>query len=747
VDRPPVVVPRDKLFLGFTPDGSEPVLLGRDDLVTHGVILGRTGSGKTGLGAVLVEELALSGVPVIVVDPKGDMTNLALAFPRLDPADFAPWVDAERDPTEEAAKWRAGLGASGQPQGRVRAYREAAAVTVYAPGWVRGEGVPKVDVLPSLRPPRGLPEEARSEQARGLVSALLGAVGVETDATDARHVLLTECVVHRWARGHDATLDGITSDLQSPPFATVGPMAVDRFLPPAEREKLARSLVALVRSATRWLGGTPLDMQLLLAPLPGGRARTSIFTLSHLEQDERAFFLTLLFESLLSWVREQPGTSRLKALLLVEECRGMLPPHPGSPATKAPLSRLLAQARAFGLGVVLSTQHPVDLDYKALSNVGTWLLGALRERDLQRDLAAELRERGVDETKLAALPARHFLACTKGGATATLSCRWALSYLRGPVAPGELAKLVALCDPPPAASKAAPSARVAEPEPEPAPVRSREPEPVRAREPEPRARPAAPQTPQTPAGVLVLGPAVPTEGPAAPGEDPWEGLSLPIRATTLQAPNAPAGAHLRSGVFSGATVWRASYYARLHLTFTRPRLPQAAEVDVMFALPLDGGALDWSRARRLHPDRFRQGVPTGWQKFEAPPPEALLFKAWNQVKKELDGWATEQLAWSVSAGGGPEPAGGATKRVAAALGLGSSDLPRAVLEQLLGAGSPLSASPDPGWSPPPDASRRLDRLLEALTGAAAEPAQAADLLRRPMLRVDEVGLLWTPHRG
>lgn len=745
MDRSTVVVPRDKLFLGFTPDGSEPVLLGRDDLVTHGVILGRTGSGKTGLGAVLIEELALSGVPVIVVDPKGDMTNLALAFPRLAADDFAPWVDAERDPQTEATKWRDGLGQSGQPQGRVRAYREAAAVTVYAPGWVRGEGVPKVDVLPSLRPPRGLPEEARAEQARGLVSALLGAVGVETDATDARHVLLTECVVHRWARGQDATLDGITSDLQSPPFTSVGPMAVDRFLPPAEREKLARSLVALVRSATRWLGGTPLDMQLLLAPLPGGRSRTSIFTLSHLEQDERAFFLTLLFESLLSWVREQPGTSRLKALLLVEECRGMLPPHPGSPATKAPLSRLLAQARAFGLGVVLSTQHPVDLDYKALSNVGTWLLGALRERDLQRDLAAELRERGVDETKLAALPNRTFLACTKGGATATLSCRWALSYLRGPVAPGELAKLVALCDPPPVASKAAPARA---PEPEPAPVRSREAEPAPAARARPAAAPAAPAAPATPAGLLVLGPVAPTEGPAAPVEDPWEGLGLPLRATTLQAPSAPAGAHLRSGVFSGATVWRPSYYARLHLTFTRPRLPQAAEADVMFALPLDGGPLEWGRARRLHPDRFRQGVPTGWQKFEAPPADALLFKAWNQVKKELDGWATDQLAWSVAGGGGAEPAGGAAKRAAAALGLGAgSDPARGALEQLLGPGSPLSASPDPGWTPPPDASRRLDRLLEALTGAAAEPARAQDLLRRPMVRVDEVGLLWTPHRG
>ncbi|MCA8925775.1 MAG: ATP-binding protein, partial [Planctomycetes bacterium] len=421
-----------------------------DDLVTHGVILGRTGSGKTGLGTVILEELALSGVPLLVIDPKGDMTNLALAFPGLDPAAYAPWVAAGVDPEEVAARTRAGLEASGVDPERVRDYRSAARTTVYAPGWTRGQGVHRVDLLPSLSAPTHA-DEGRRISAQGVAEALLGSVGQEPSGpSDPRAVFLAEVLLALWDKGSAVDLDAIVRGVHTPSFTHVGPLPLDDFLPDNERKKLARSLVSFSRSAERWLSGAPLDFDALLAPAAAGQPqRTSVFSLGHLDPAERAFFLTLFLHGLLDWLGRQPGTSHLRALLWIEEARGILPPHPQSPPTKAPLARLLAQARAFGLGCVLSTQHPVDLDYKALSNVGTWFLGNLRERDLKRDLLSELQDKGVDPARLAALKQRQFLLRRKAGAVSPLSTRYALCFLRGPISPTELPKLAPYLDPPP----------------------------------------------------------------------------------------------------------------------------------------------------------------------------------------------------------------------------------------------------------------------------------------------------------
>lgn len=752
----PVVVPRDRLFIG-SEQGAEraPFLLRRDDLVTHGVILGRTGSGKTGLGAVLVEELALSRVPVIVVDPKGDMTNLALSFPGLAAADLAPWVDPARNATDEAARWRRGIEESGQSAERVRVYREAAQVTVYAPGWVRSGDVPRVDVLPSLRPPRGLSPEGRGEQARGLVSAILGAAGVDADPTDPRHVFLCEVVLHRWSKGQDASIEGVVAAVQEPPFQAVGPMALDRFLPPNDRDKLARALVAYARSAGKWHGGTPLDMNLLLAPArDDGPVRVSVFTIAHLEAEERMFFVTLLLEALLAWMAEQPGSSRLRALLMIEEARGLLPPHPQSPASKAPLSRLLAQARAFGLGVVLSTQHPVDLDYKALSNVGTWFLGGLRERDLQRDLATELRDRGVDEGLLAQLEKRTFLAVTAEGKPRTLGVRWALSYLRGPIAPNELPELVRTMSPPPGASGAPPRT-------EPAPA----PEPSR---PQAVAAPTPPAPPVAVADERDARVVLNRRGPLP--DDPWGRLTLPPRPASnkpAQLGSSVAVAHGPGPQKNG--IWRPSLFGQVHLTFSRPRLPQVFEADVVLAVPLTPATqgVDWAQALHLDPARLRPGAPDGWQRFEEVPAPAVqavfAFKAFQQVKRDLEAFARDAFVWTLT--GGPPTTVGADaasrEELRVRLGRALSDLTGAplgadlratALDWLLGAESPLAAAagaarPDAAerWTPPGDLALRLERLVEALTASTRKPATEtrADLLGPPAVRVDHLGLLWT----
>lgn len=769
----PVVVPRDRLFLGLEggaerrADGAgPPLLLRRDDLVTHGVILGRTGSGKTGLGAVLVEELALSRVPVLVVDPKGDMTNLALAFPGLEADGLRPWVDPERDAAEEAARWRRGLEASGQAVDRVAAYRRAARVTVYAPGWVRSGDVPRVDLWPSLRPPRGLSAEGRAEQARGLVSALLGAAGLGVDATDPRHVLVSELVAHLWERGADASIDALVAGVQEPPFQAVGPMALDRFLPPGERDKLARALVAYARSAGRWSGGTPLDMDVLLArPEGDGPARVSVFTTAHLEPDERTFFVTLLVESLLGWMAEQPGTTRLRALLLIEEARGLLPPHPLDPPSKAPLARLIAQARAFGLGVVLSTQHPVDLDYKALSNVGTWFLGGLRERDLQRDLATELRARGVDEGLLGQLERRTFLAVTPERAPTLFGVRWALSYLRGPIAPSELPRLAGVMAPPPGERLATPVTSASTTSP---PAASPPPAMAGGHTADEAPRPSRPAAPPQADGRLVV------NRDLRHVDDPWP-AGAPARPASnrpFQLGSIPA-LHL-PGPDKNAT-WRASLLGQVHVVFGRPRLPRAFEADVALAVPLveDLNAVDWARAVAVAPARLRPGAPEGWHRFEEIAPgavaAALAFKPFQQARRDLEAFARERLAWALDGGDavaaarpGPEALRPRIERALADL-TGApvgSDPARAALAWLLGPDNPLAlaaagsaaraALEVSAWAPPPDAAARLERLAAALREvvASARPASAPDapqeLVPVADVRVDALGLLWTP---
>lgn len=452
-----------KLNLGRICDGdsleptAEDALLDTRKLTRHGVLLGMTGSGKTGLGVCLLEEIAMSGVPILAIDPKADLTNLALRFPELKASDFEPWIDPGearrkgRSIPEQATAvselWSKGH-ASWDVTREERDAFAASEVTIYTPGSTAG--VP-VDVLASLRAPAAdllADAEGLTELATGTVTALLGLVGVVADPfRDPEAIVLTQILHEAWSEGQDLTLELVLTRLVEPPFGKVGVFPVDTFFPRKKRMDLAMKLNAVVASPAfePWSQGVPLDMDALLTP--ADRAPIHVFTTSHLSDEQRRFFVSTLLNNLVAWSRRQPGTGDLRALLYMDEVFGYLPPHPANPPTKRPILTLMKQARAVGVGVVLATQNPVDLDYKALSNAGTWLIGRLQtEQDRERVIeglagAGEL-DRGAVDGWLQQLPGRTFVHRDVGEREPRLlHSRWAISYLRGPLTRQEIAEL------------------------------------------------------------------------------------------------------------------------------------------------------------------------------------------------------------------------------------------------------------------------------------------------------------------
>ncbi|MBK9166362.1 MAG: ATP-binding protein [Bryobacterales bacterium] len=433
------------------------------DLLTHAVCFGMTGSGKTGLCTVLLEEAAIDGIPAIVIDPKGDLGNLLLTFPDLNPADFEPWVDeaeARRQGMDtagyaarQAARWREGLGRWGQDGGRIARLREAADFAIYTPG--SEAGIP-VSVLQSFAaPPASTLEdrEALRDRVNATATALLSLLGIDANPLQSReHILLSNLFEHAWRDGRDLDLAALIYAIQSPPFQRVGVLDLDAFFPSKDRFGLAMALNGLLASPgfATWLAGEPLDIGAFLFT-PGGKPRISIFSIAHLSDAERMFFVALLLNQVLSWMRQQAGTTSLRALLYMDEIAGYLPPV-ANPPSKQPLMTLMKQARAFGLGVVLATQNPMDLDYKALGNAGTWLLGRLQtERDQARVLdglagaaagAGAAFDRESMETQLAALGQRVFLMYNvHEDAPAIFETRWAMSYLAGPMTRAQIQRL------------------------------------------------------------------------------------------------------------------------------------------------------------------------------------------------------------------------------------------------------------------------------------------------------------------
>lgn len=432
------------------------------DLTTHAVCVGMTGSGKTGLCIALIEEALIDGVPVIAIDPKGDLGNLMLSFPGLAPRDFEPWLDpssAQRDgitvselAAKTAAAWRAGLEASGQPVDRVARLRAAGEIAIYTPG--SDAGIP-LSVLRSLRAPAAAEPDSETYRDRieATVSGLLALVGIAADPLRSReHILLSQLIDRAWRESRDLELAALIQAVTKPPFSQVGAFDLETFFPTHDRTELALQLNSLLASPSfaAWSRGEPLDIAKLLYT-PQGKPRVAVLSIAHLGDAERMFFVTLVLQELISWMRSQQGTSSLRAIAFMDEVTGYLPPT-AQPPSKKPMLTLLKQARAFGLGMVVATQNPVDLDYKALSNAGTWFLGRLQtERDKARVLeglegasaaAGKAFDRAAMEATLAGLSKRVFVMNNvHDDHPIVLQARWAMSFLAGPLSRAQIQTL------------------------------------------------------------------------------------------------------------------------------------------------------------------------------------------------------------------------------------------------------------------------------------------------------------------
>jgi hypothetical protein len=605
-------------YLGRRIDGAtgartaDPVLVDAKDLTTHAVIIGMTGSGKTGLGIGLLEEALLDRVPVIAIDPKGDLGNLALRFPALRPADFRPWVDPQQAAQEgttpdaladaTATRWRDGLAAWGQDGARIQRLVDAADVTVYTPGSRAGRPLSVLRAFTAPPEAIRLDDELLRERIAATATSLLALVGIEADPLTApEHLLLSTLLDGAWRAGRDLDLAALITGIQAPPFATVGVMPVDTVFPPKDRLALAMRLNALLAAPSfqGWMQGEPLDTAALLHDA-AGRPRASILSIAHLGDAERMFFVTLLLADLIAWMRQQPGTGSLRAILYLDELFGYMPPV-AAPPSKALLLTLLKQARAFGVGVVLATQNPVDLDYRGLSNTGLWLIGRLQtERDLARvmDGLAGVAggvpfDRPAMERTISGLGKRVFLMRSiHEPAPLLLETRWTLSYLAGPMTREQLRTL-----PPTAAATGAPQPSAAVP---PAPALA--------------AAGAGAGADAGTASDATARPVLPAEIPQV--VLPWDGAEPPAR--------------YRPAVLGVADV-----------TFVQQRLAVAEQRRVVRLAPLAEGlvALDWDagEALPLEVEALGQVLPaTG--RFAAVPRLAATARSYAAWGKTLQKW-------------------------------------------------------------------------------------------------------------
>jgi hypothetical protein len=427
------------------------------DLTTHAIVVGMTGSGKTGLCVTLLEEAILDNIPAIVIDPKGDITNLLLTFPDMRPEDFKAWIDPDdarragmEMPTyasHVAQRWKDGLESWGIVPERLRWLQMATQYSIFTPG--SDSGLP-ISIMASLRAPKDGWNNDNDEELRENISAvttaLLALTGKNAEPVkDPEHVLVSNIFEHAWRQGLDLTLEEIILQVKSPPFEKLGVFPVDKFMNERARLKLAMELNNIIASPSfkLWVQGHPLDIQSLLYQ-PNGRPRVSIFYTAHLSDQERMFITTLLLENLIGWMRTLSGTTSLRALLYIDEMFGYFPPHPRNPPTKMPIMRLLKQARAFGVGLILATQNPGDLDYQGLSNAGTWFIGRLQSNNDKKRVIAGLRTMATAqedmnmrdvEMMISDIAPRVFLMRNvhDDESPLLLHTRWAMSYLRGPL--------------------------------------------------------------------------------------------------------------------------------------------------------------------------------------------------------------------------------------------------------------------------------------------------------------------------
>jgi hypothetical protein len=453
-----------KLYLGKEVDPKTGALGGRvdlegTDLLTHGLIVGMTGSGKTGLAIALIEETLRAGVPVLAIDPKGDLGNLLLLFDGLAPEEFEPWIDPDQarrdgmDVKKAAAQasetWRKGLADWGLGAADVAALRRNHEAVVYTPGSSSGVALNLLDSLDAPAVPFEKAEEDLREEIAAFVSGVLGLLGIEADPLSSReHVFLSTVIEGRWREGKGLTLEELVGLVADPPFQKLGALPLESVYPRKDRQALMMALNTLLASPRfeSWREGEPLDVERLLAARDG-KPRLSVVYTAHLGDDERLFVTALLLEKVKTWMRRQGGTSEMRALVYMDEIYGYFPPHPSNPPPKRPLLTLLKQARAQGVSVVLATQNPVDLDYKGLANMGVWLVGKLQtkqDRDRLRGglLGAGMAESDVD-TLLDATRKRVFLLHdVHRPKPLLLNSRFAMSYLRGPLTRDEIERLM-----------------------------------------------------------------------------------------------------------------------------------------------------------------------------------------------------------------------------------------------------------------------------------------------------------------
>ncbi|GAP15456.1 predicted ATPase [Longilinea arvoryzae] len=523
------------------------------NLTTHAIITGMTGSGKTGLGVGMLEEAALKGIPAIIIDPKGDLTNLLLHFPDFKPGDFEPWLDPEAARREgktldqlaadTAASWKTGLEGYGIGREDMLALQNSARFTIFTPGST--SGVP-INVLSSFAAPDVPWEDNREtlrEKISSMVTALLGLVGL-TDLDPLRsreHILVSNVIENAWSQGRSLDLTSLIMEVQKPPFDRLGAFPLDSFFPEKDRFELAMLLNNFLASPSfeSWLEGISLDIGALQTS-SDGKPRHNIFYLAHLSESERMFFVTLLFAAIESWMRAQRGTSGLRMLVYFDEIMGYLPPV-ANPPSRTVMLRMLKQARAFGVGLVLATQNPVDVDYKALSNAGTWMIGRLQtEQDKNRLLdglrsASGASDINAIDKQISALDKRVFLVNNVNKASPQLfTTRWAMNYLAGPLMRSQIPALNQLAGIQPfgKASQAAPSGT---------------PDATKATSPTPAAAPVSPR-----------GAALTSTRPVVPSGVSEYFLPLDLSsAEALQAARQPTGAQVKAVVYRPALIAQA----------------------------------------------------------------------------------------------------------------------------------------------------------------------------------------------
>jgi Bacterial protein of unknown function (DUF853) len=591
----------------------EDVLYDTKDLTTHALCVGMTGSGKTGLCLALLEEAAIDGIPAICVDPKGDLGNLLLSFPNLQPSDFQPWIEpgeAARQGVElgdlasqTATKWRDGLASWGQEPSRIQKFRDSVDINIYTPG--SNIGLP-LTVLKSFdAPPASVLDDAETmrEKISGAASGLLTLLGMEADPLTSReHILLSNIFDRAWRDGKNLDLPELIRQIQTPPIKQIGVLDLESFFSTDKRVAFAMSLNNLLASPAfaGWLEGEPLDIKKLLYTADG-KPRISILSIAHLNDTERMFFVTMLLGELLSWVRSQPGTSSLRALFYMDEVAGYFPPV-AKPPSKPPMLTLLKQARAFGLGIVLATQNPVDLDYKGLSNMGTWLLGRLQtQRDKDRVLdglegaasqTGSKFDRAAMEQTLSALGSRVFLMNNVHDDSPTIfQSRWALSFLRGPLSREHIKTLM-----------------------------------------------ADRRTKSTPKSA----------GSSASASDsaPSSSSGSPATQSSSSRPIVPADVNERFWVpnkvpkANSKTIYRPAILGQASLHFVRATASIDYWQDYSLLIPCENGLPDpvWSTCIELPPDHLELGMqPEDGLSFGELPPEmsaARSYKAWDKELKE-----------------------------------------------------------------------------------------------------------------